>query len=151
MANVIQYRNYHAKIEYSAEDNMLIGSVINIQDSLNFHGSSIEEITQAFHDSVDNYLELCKMLGKTPEKAYKGSLNIRIPQELHRRAAIMAETEGISLNQLIQSAIEERVHPPKYKSTVTILPPICENQMLQIHPALYTTSQYRTKASATMS
>lgn len=116
MANVIKYRGYHGKIEFSEEDQMLIGSVIGIQDALYFHGSSVEEVTQAFHDSVDNYLSLCEAMGKSPDKEYKGSLNIRIPNDLHRRASLLAEELGISLNQFIQGAIEERAG--KYQHSI---------------------------------
>jgi predicted HicB family RNase H-like nuclease len=93
MANILKYNGYHGTIEFSAEDNMLIGSVIGIQDSLNFHGHSIEEITQSFHDCIDGYLEMCAAFGRSPDKVYKGSFNIRIPQDLHRQAAIMAEND----------------------------------------------------------
>lgn len=151
MANLIQYRGYHAKIDFSSDDNMLIGSVINIRDSLHFHGNSIAEITQSFHDSIDNYLEICAALGKVPDKEYKGSFNIRIPQELHREAALMAEEEGISLNQLIQNAIEEKVRPDKYKHVVTMLPPIQEKSTMYAHPSAYSASMYRTKSSGQLS
>ena len=50
MANTLKYRGYHGQIEFSAEDNLFVGHVIGIQDSLNFHGSSIDEITVSFHD-----------------------------------------------------------------------------------------------------
>jgi predicted HicB family RNase H-like nuclease len=151
MANVIQYRGYHAKIEYSADDNMLIGSVINIRDSLHFHGNSIPEITQYFHDSIDNYLEMCEAIGKTPDKEYKGSFNIRIPQELHRKAALMAEEEGISLNQLIQNAIENVVNPDKYKSIVTVLPVFQDRATMYAEPGVYSLSMFRKQPSGQLS
>lgn len=151
MANLIQYRGYHAKIDFSSDDNMLIGSVINIRDALHFHGNSIAEVTQSFHDSIDNYLEMCEALGRTPDKEYKGSFNIRIPQELHRKAALMAEEEGISLNQLIQNAIEEMVNPEKYKSVITMLPPIKEVATMYAQSSAYSASMYRTQPSGQLS
>lgn len=48
MSSVIEYNGYHAKIEYDAEDDIFVGEVIGIVDSLSFHGSSIEEIHQMF-------------------------------------------------------------------------------------------------------
>lgn len=151
MANLVQYRGYHAKIDFSSDDNMLIGTVINIRDSLHFHGNSIDEVTQSFHDSIDNYLEMCEALGRAPDKEYKGSFNIRIPQELHRKAALMAEEEGISLNQLIQNAIEEKVNPEKYKNVITILPPIKENATMYAQPGAYSASMYRAQPSGRLS
>ena len=151
MANIIQYRGYHAKIDYSAEDNMLIGSVINIRDSLHFHGNSIPEITQYFHDSIDNYLEMCQAVGKTPDKEYKGSFNVRIPQELHRKVALMAEEEGISLNQFIQNALEDVVSPEKYKNVVTILPVFQESATIYAQSGTYNPSMFRQQPSGQLS
>ena len=111
MANTLKYRGYHGQIEFSAEDNLFVGHVIGIQDSLNFHGSSIVEITVSFHDCIDGYLEMCKTFGREPDKEYKGSFNVRISPPLHRSAAIQAEAEGKSLNQFIQEAIEEKLSP----------------------------------------
>lgn len=111
MANTLKYRGYHGQIEFSAEDNLFVGHVIGIQDSLNFHGSSIDEITASFHDCIDGYLEMCEAFGREPDKEYKGSFNVRISPPLHRSAAIQAEAEGKSLNQFIQEAIEEKLSP----------------------------------------
>ena len=111
MANTLKYRGYHGQIEFSAEDNLFVGHVIGIQDSLNFHGSSIDEITVSFHDCIDGYLEMCNTFGRDPDKEYKGSFNVRISPPLHRSAAIQAEAEGKSLNQFIQEAIEEKLSP----------------------------------------
>lgn len=111
MANTLKYRGYHGQIEFSAEDNLFVGHVIGIQDLLNFHGSSIDEITVSFHDCIDGYLEMCKTFGREPDKEYKGSFNVRISPPLHRSAAIQAEAEGKSLNQFIQEAIEEKLSP----------------------------------------
>jgi len=58
---------------------------------------------------VEDYLELCQLNGKAPEKAYKGSFNVRIKPELHKKAAQMAMAiiEGKSLNQYVEEAIAE--------------------------------------------
>ena len=41
--------------------------------------------------------------------SYKGSFNVRIPTSLHRRAAEQATVRGISLNRLVQEALEREV------------------------------------------
>ena len=40
-----------------------------------------------FGKAVEDYLELCNLNGKEPEKVYKGSFNVRISPELHKQAA----------------------------------------------------------------
>ena len=37
----LEYNGYQARVEYDVEDNIFIGEVSNIKDSLNFHAKSI--------------------------------------------------------------------------------------------------------------
>ena len=55
-----EYKGYHADIRYSDEDNLFVGEVFGINDMLGFHGSSVEELENMFHQSVDNYLQMCQ-------------------------------------------------------------------------------------------
>ena len=142
MSNTIKYKGYHAVIEYSSEDEMLIGSVIGIQDSLNFHGVSLGEITQAFHDSIDGYLEMCEEIGRSPDKTYKGSFNVRISPELHRKAAIAAECEGITLNQLVQNAIEEKLDSPPHTTVVSFFPVQTQTATIRKENDYFSASRY---------
>ena len=55
---------------------------------------------------VDDYLVMCKEDGVAPETAYKGSFNVRITPQLHEKLAICAQNQGISLNKLIEKALQ---------------------------------------------
>lgn len=44
MNSMLEYKGYHASVEYDAEDDILVGEVFGITDSLNFHGRSLDEI-----------------------------------------------------------------------------------------------------------
>jgi predicted HicB family RNase H-like nuclease len=66
-------------------------------------------LKNAFQESVEEYVTLCKKHKKPLMKSYKGSFNVRIEPALHQKAALIASHEGISLNQLIQRAIEKEV------------------------------------------
>lgn len=109
MKNMLEYKNYHAKIEFSEEDMLFVGEVFGIRDSLNFHGTTIPELVENFHQSIDNYLEMCEQFGKKPDKEFKGSFNVRIDQELHREAAFAADRSGMTLNQYVEKAIRSAV------------------------------------------
>ena len=95
MNRMMEYRGYHAQIDYDADDALFVGKVYGITDSLNFHGTSVQELEDMFHQSVDNYLSMCAEVGKTPNKEFKGSFNVRIPPELHREISIQAVRHGI--------------------------------------------------------
>jgi len=104
MSDLMEYKGYHAKPTYSADDECLVGKVLGIQDSISFHGDSVEDFATAFHEAVDDYLHLCEEHGKTPDKEYSGQFVLRVTPELHRGLAIEAERRGDSLNALVTDA-----------------------------------------------
>ena len=112
---MLEYKGYHAMIEYDAEDDIFVGEVFGIADSLSFHGESVEELKEMFRQSIDNYLELCKKIGKNPDKEFKGTFNVRIPPELHRKAALAAAKQRITLNQYVVKAIDRSFEEEKNK------------------------------------
>ena len=77
MSNVLAYKGYFAPVEFDAEQHVLTGMVTGIRDAIIFEGSTAEEVEQCFHDAVDDYLEFCAEKGKEPERAFKGSFNVR--------------------------------------------------------------------------
>ncbi|MDA8174013.1 MAG: type II toxin-antitoxin system HicB family antitoxin, partial [Nitrospiraceae bacterium] len=93
----------------SEDDDVFHGKIAAINDLILFEGTSVKELKKAFHEAVDDYLETCKEMGREPQKPYKGSFNVRIPSDLHRKAAAKATMMGVSLNQLVQKALEEKV------------------------------------------
>ena len=76
--SLMEYEGYHAKIEFDQEDQIFVGHVLGINDSINFHGHSVQELTIEFHNSVNNYVDYCVQIGKEPEREFKGSFNVRI-------------------------------------------------------------------------
>lgn len=109
MKNMMEYKGYYAHIEYSDEDNCFFGTIAGIADVVSFEGNSTEELKEAFIEAVEDYLHICKRQGKEPQKAYKGSFNVRINPELHKRAVLAATADGISLNQLVEKAVKNYV------------------------------------------
>ncbi|WP_276623880.1 type II toxin-antitoxin system HicB family antitoxin [Syntrophomonas wolfei] len=109
MKDIILYKDYIGSVHYSTEDEVFFGKIEGINDSISFEGSSVTELKAAFEEAVEDYIELCQLNGKEPKKTYKGSFNIRIRPELHKQAVQLALMEGKSLNQFIETAIEERI------------------------------------------
>ena len=106
MNNVLEYKGYYTKIEYSAEDNVLFGKIEGIRDLVNFESDSLETIENEFHNAVDDYLAFCADIGIEPNKTYKGVFNVRISPDLHRRAAMEADRRGETLNAFVAEAIK---------------------------------------------
>lgn len=91
----INYKGYTADVSYEPEDKIYVGEVRGISDSLNFHGRSILEINTMFHQSIENYLDLCKQIGKDPERATDYKLACRIYTCISDNTDCMAEPEAV--------------------------------------------------------
>ncbi len=77
-------------------------------------GDSREEALSRLEDAARSWLEAALDLGQqvpepSAEAAYSGRLVLRLPKDLHRRAAEAAERDGVSLNQYIGNALAERL------------------------------------------
>jgi predicted HicB family RNase H-like nuclease len=97
--STMTYKEYAARIEYSDEDGCFIGHIAGIKDVIGFHAESVKELRSAFEEAVDDYLATCEKLGRAPQKPYSGKLMLRVPPEVHARAAMMAQAHGVSINQ----------------------------------------------------
>ncbi len=109
MKDILTYKGFMGSVHFSAEDEVFHGKIEGTDDLVTFEGQSTQELIAAFHAEVDDYLALCQKLGKQPVKSYKGSLNVRMSPEVHRKAAENAARLGMSLNQFIQKAVEKEV------------------------------------------
>jgi predicted HicB family RNase H-like nuclease len=98
---MMKYKGYIGHVEYDDEAKIFHGEVVGLKDIITFQGKSVEELEQAFHDSVNDYLSWCKERGEKPEKTFSGTFNLRIPPELHAKLALHAKTVGISLNSYV--------------------------------------------------
>jgi len=73
--------------------------------------ASIEELKKEFELAVDDYLIHCKKIGKSPDKTFKGSFNVRIGYELHQKTTNKAENMGKSLNDYIKDVVIRDTEP----------------------------------------
>lgn len=106
MKDHLSYKGYEARLEYDQEDDSFFGVVTNIRDTIHFQGRSIDELHEAFRDSVEVYLNHCERIGKEPNKPYSGKFVLRVSPELHRRLAESASASNESLNAIATRILE---------------------------------------------
>ncbi|MBQ9417268.1 MAG: type II toxin-antitoxin system HicB family antitoxin [Bacteroidales bacterium] len=107
--NTISYKGFFGTVAFSEEDGVFFGKIEGINGLVNFEGESVKELTEAFHEAVDDYLSYCESEGIAPERSYTGVLNVRLSPAVHRRAALQARRSGVSLNAFIRDAVEQKV------------------------------------------
>ena len=103
---MMEYKGYIGKVEIDEELGILYGEVINVRDVITFEGTTVEEVQQAFRESVDDYLEFCAQRGESPEKPFSGKFVVRLPAELHRQAYIQAKLKDKSLNSWVTEVLQ---------------------------------------------
>ena len=110
MNNTMEYKGYIGSVEFSEEDALFYGKVLGIRALISYEGENSADLIADFHGAVDDYLELCAQSGTEPEKAYKGSFNVRISPELHKQAVIAAMSHNMSLNSFVETSIQQALH-----------------------------------------
>jgi predicted HicB family RNase H-like nuclease len=108
----MKYRGYTGVVEFDEESGSLYGRVIGLRDVITFQGESVAGVTQAFRDSVDDYLEFCAKRGRAPDKPYSGQFVLRIDPGLHRALSHAAEEKGQSLTSLVEETLAARFLGP---------------------------------------
>ena len=68
VSNILYYKGYYGKIEYSAEDKVIYGKIMGIHSLISFESENATDIETEFHNAVDDYLSYCEEEGIEPEK-----------------------------------------------------------------------------------
>ena len=110
--NTLKYKGYIGSVAYSEPDKVFYGKLEGIDDLVNYEGESVQELTSAFHEAVEDYLIFCEEHNCKPEKSYSGAFNVRVAPCLHRDIANLAAEAGISINAFVKRALAEAVKHP---------------------------------------
>lgn len=105
--NIMKYKSYVARIDYDEVDRIFVGHLAGIKDIVGFHGTTVDELENAFHESVDNYLAICLETGRPPQKPYSGKLMLRVSPDAHAAVATSAAAHGKSINQWATEILTE--------------------------------------------
>ena len=106
---MLNYKGYHARVEYRPDDNLLFGRVLDLGDTVVFEAERAADVEAAFQGAVDDYLDFCAEIGKDPDRPFSGRFNVRLKPALHRAATLAAESRSESLNHFVQTAIAHEV------------------------------------------
>jgi predicted HicB family RNase H-like nuclease len=108
--NTMTFKGYTARVEIDARDNLLVGHLLGLRDIIGFHADDVAGLRIAFEEAVNDYIDACAKMGKTPEKPASGKLMLRVPPEVHSAALIAAQASGVSLNQWAAKALQAAAH-----------------------------------------
>ena len=121
---MMKYRGYGGLSRVDVEAGVIRGIVDGITDTITFQGASVAEAKRAFEESVDDYLEFCRSLGRAPEKPFSGKMLVRVTPEVHRKLSLAAQVKGVSVNHLVGVQLKRltRATPDYVRSSKVIRP-----------------------------
>ena len=106
MRDMMEHKGYHGSVHYNDEDRVFYGKLEFIRGLISYEGQDVQSLRAAFEEAVEDYLELCAEQGREPDRPFKGSFSVRVGEELHRQAALMARQRGLSLNAFVIDALK---------------------------------------------
>jgi predicted HicB family RNase H-like nuclease len=103
----MEYKGYIGSVYYSDEDEVFHGKLEGIRDLVTYEGTDVASLKRSFREAVDDYLATCKRRKKEPQVPFRGTFNVRVGPELHKRAAVYAAEHGKKLNAVVGEALRE--------------------------------------------
>jgi predicted HicB family RNase H-like nuclease len=105
----LEHKGYTGSIEYSKDDDLLYGRILGIRGLISYEGKTGKELETDFKEAINEYLTDCEQEIIVPERPFKGSFNVRISSGLHKKAALLALEEKVSLNNFVTESIKEKI------------------------------------------
>jgi predicted HicB family RNase H-like nuclease len=104
-----QSDHYTYKIIWSEEDKEYVGLCVEFP-GLSWLAEKAELALKGIREVVEDVIKDMKESGESPppplsRRKFSGKFMVRIPPEIHRKLAIEAEEEGISLNRLVSAKL----------------------------------------------
>jgi predicted HicB family RNase H-like nuclease len=110
MKNILQYKGYTGNVQFDSDDLIFYGQVMGMKKAhISYEGRTVDDLVKDFHDAIDDYLDLCAEEGMEPERPFRGTFNLRLGSELHKRLSVNATEQGMTLNTYVKSVLEKAV------------------------------------------
>lgn len=104
--DILKYKEYEGTAEVDVTRGVCRGKVLFIDDLVTYEADSAAKLKEEFELAVNDYLETCSLVGKEPQRPFRGLFNVRVTPAIHRAATLRAVADGVSLNDVIVRALD---------------------------------------------
>ena len=60
MNNNMEYKGYLGSVEFSEEEAVFFGKIMNIRSLISYEGKNVMELSEQFREAVDEYSSICE-------------------------------------------------------------------------------------------
>ena len=60
MNNNMEYKGYLGSVEFSEEEAVFFGKIMNIRSLISYEGKNVMELSEQFREAVDEYSSTCE-------------------------------------------------------------------------------------------
>lgn len=60
MNNNMEYKGYLGSVEFSEEEAIFFGKIMNIRSLISYEGKNVMELSEKFREAVDEYSSICE-------------------------------------------------------------------------------------------
>jgi len=60
----MRYKDYIGEVTYDAKGHIFHGEILGLKDVITFQGTTVDELEEAFKESIEDYLSWCKERGE---------------------------------------------------------------------------------------
>lgn len=107
MKNVMDIKGYKAVIAFDPETNLFRGEFVDLNGGADFYAADVKSLQKEGALSLKVFLDMCREDGVEPLKRYSGKLMVRLPGDLHQKAAVSAAAHGQSLNAWLTQVVAQ--------------------------------------------
>jgi len=107
MKNVMDINGYKALIAFDPDTNLFRGEFLDLNGGADFYAADVVSLRREGETSLKVFLDMCREDGVEPVKSYSGKLMVRLPAQLHQRAAMSAASQGKSLNAWLAEVVTQ--------------------------------------------
>ena len=107
--NKLNINGINAVISFDADINLSRGEFVGLNGYADFYAADVAGLKKEGDISLKIFLVTCEADGVNPYKQYSGKLITRISPDLHALAAETAKAQKVSLNALIERAIQHEI------------------------------------------
>lgn len=128
----LTYKDYEGTAEYDADREVFRGKVLFVNDLVTYEATDSKTLKEEFIAAIEDYIQTCKALGREPQKPYSGQFNVRVPPELHRRAASRAARECATLNDIVNRALDAFLNGSRnVQNNVNVTVSVLESELIK--------------------